>query len=110
MNNSIRISGYKFKAIRSSDKLQNRSGIYAILCQTDNSCALIDVGESAKVKERVTRHDRKKCWVKVGRKLQGNLICVVRYTPYKKRPGRREIEQDIRQDIRERGKRLCGMR
>ncbi len=110
MSKSIEIVGHKFKRIHSPDELHNRSGIYAILCQVGKKCLLIDVGESAKVKKRVLKHDRKKCWNKVGRKLRGNLICVVRYTPYMKRPGRREIEQDIRQDIREQGGRLCGLR
>jgi hypothetical protein len=109
MSKNINIHGHKFN-VCSPDELKNRSGIYAILCQTDNKCKLIDVGESGKVKNRIKNHNRKKCWKKISKKLEGNLFCAVKYTPYKRRSGRRKIEKGIRKNKPKRRGLFCGLR
>jgi hypothetical protein len=86
-----------------SNLLEDRSGIYAILCYTDSKYYLIDVGESATVKTRVENHDRVECWK---RKCKGQLTFSVLYTPNKQQVGRKEIEQEIRQKYNF----LCGER
>ena len=63
---STTIGGYNFDdPYTSTDKLEDMSGIYAILCCRDKICNIIDVGESASVRSRIESHDRKDCWKKI---------------------------------------------
>jgi len=92
---SIEISGFLFDGPYSTtDNLNNRSGVYAILCKNnDDTYRLIDVGESAQVKSRVENHDRKACW---GDNCHSALSVAVHYTPHLQQTGRMEVEQKIR--------------
>ena len=77
----------------STDLLEDRSGVYATICEKGNEFYLIDVGESATVKTRVETHDRKSCWME---NCQGNLVFAVYYTPNLQQSGRMTVEQEIR--------------
>ncbi len=91
---SIKIGNYTFDGpYTSTDMLEDRSGVYAIICQKGDKNYLIDVGESATLKSRVENHDRKDCWIK---NCQGTLAVAVYYTPNLQQPGRMAIEQEIR--------------
>ncbi|SFR14207.1 hypothetical protein [Desulfoscipio geothermicus] len=93
---SIKVGGYTFEGPYSStNSLEDRSGVYAILCTTGdaNTYSLIDVGESSEVKTRVENHDRAGCW---SENCLNTLRCAVYYTPHKQQAGRKEIEQEIR--------------
>jgi hypothetical protein len=91
---SIILLEYTFDGPTSTDRLENRSGVYVIICpKKDKKYSLIDVGESATVKSRVENHDRKDCWEK---NCQGTLAVAVYYTPNLQQPGRIAIEQKIR--------------
>ncbi|MCK4377358.1 MAG: hypothetical protein KAV97_03985 [Actinomycetia bacterium] len=91
---SININNYTFDGPYSStDKIEDSSGIYAIICKKSDKNYIIDVGESAKVKYRVENHDRKDCWNKNCRE---KLTVAVYYTPNLHQSGRMEIEQEIR--------------
>lgn len=61
---TITISNYTFEgSFSTSGSLKNQSGVYVILTPTsNNNYKILDVGESAKVKERVENHDREGCW------------------------------------------------
>lgn len=50
----------------SEDSLKDISGVYAILGRNskNENWTVVDVGESAKVKTRISNHDRKSCWKK----------------------------------------------
>ncbi len=100
---SIKISGYTFEGPYSStDYLDDRSGVYAILCDNGEKYGLVDVGESATVKSRVENHDREDCWK---RKCSSpSLRFAVHYTPHLQQSGRTDIEQEIRS----RFPNLCG--
>ena len=89
---SISVGKYTFEGpyTRTND-LENRSGVYAIHCRKKNY--LLDVGESAKVKERIENHDRKNCWT---RNCAGTVTVSVLYTPNHRQSGRMAIEQEIR--------------
>ena len=92
---SIRIGRYTFEgSYTSTTKLEDRSGVYAILCQKEGNNHVVDVGESATVKSRVDSHDRKDCWK---RNCNGTLAVAVYYTPNLQQPGRMAIEQELRQ-------------
>lgn len=90
----IMIGSYEFKGpYTSTDELEDRSGIYAVLCHFDSEYTVIDIGESAKVKTRVETHDRKECWDK---NCFGELVVAVLYTPNKGKLSRTIIEQSLR--------------
>jgi hypothetical protein len=92
---AITIAGYSFDGPYSStNSLEDRSGVYAILCKKNNDKhSLVDVGESATVKTRVETHDRKACW---NRNCNSSLTVAVLYTPHLQQSGRIDIEQKIR--------------
>lgn len=91
---SITIGNYSFDGPYSSiDRLKDKSGVYAILCHKQQKYHLVDVGEAAKVRSRVENHDRKNCWQS---NCKSTLCVAVYYTPHSPQPGRRAIEQEIR--------------
>lgn len=93
---SIKIGTYSFdEPYTSTDELEDKSGVYAILCKENGEYTLIDVGESREVKTRVENHDRQDCW---SQHCQGELVVSVYYTPNKQKVGRTEIEQEIRDE------------
>lgn len=92
---TISVGIYVFEGPYTDTKpLKDNSGVYAIHCYNDGKYFIIDVGESAKVKERVENHDRKDCWK---RNCGGILTYSVYYTPGLQQPGRVQVEQAIRQ-------------
>ena len=97
---TIEIAGYKFAgAYSSTSSLENRSGVYAVLTPTDAMrYKVIDVGESATVKNRIETHDRKPCWQRNAN--NGGFFYAVHYTPRLQQAGRRLIEQEIRKKYR----------
>jgi hypothetical protein len=88
------IGGYNFEGSYTSiDKIEDMSGIYAVLCCRNKICNIIDVGESASVRSRIETHDRKDCWKE---NCSKTLKFSVYYTPNLRESGRKEIEQEIR--------------
>lgn len=101
---SINIGKYQFDGSYSSTgSLQDRAGVYAIICRNGNTNSLIDVGESATVKSRVDSHDRKNCWQ---RNCSSQLVVAVLYTPGQQQSGRMKIEKEIRDQYNP----SCGLR
>ncbi len=93
---SLTVGKYTFEGpYKSTDNLKDRSGVYAIVCHSNDKYNLVDVGESAQVKSRVEDHDRKPCWTK---NCNSTLKVAVYYTPNLQQSGRREIEQEIRDE------------
>jgi len=91
---SINIGKYAFEGpYKSMGSLQDKSGVYAILCDGGQNYKLIDVGESATVKTRVEGHDRKDCWK---RNCSSTIEYAALYTPNAQQAGRMAIEQEIR--------------
>ena len=91
----INISDRNFGEMYSNfDKFENKSGVYAVLDRRKNGkLYLVDVGESGEVKNRLLKHDRKKCWKD---ETKGEMLFAVYYTPNLKQEGRMKIEQKIR--------------
>jgi len=54
---------------------------------------VLDVGEAANIKERVSNHDRSDCW---RRNCSGIIYYSATYTPNLQQAGRMQIEQRIR--------------
>lgn len=90
----INIGTYQFEGpYEDAAKLEDRSGVYAILDYRGNEYRLLDCGESSTVKTRVAGHDRRPCWI---RNSIGRLCYAVYYTPNLQQSGRMEVEQAIR--------------
>jgi hypothetical protein len=90
---TINIGKYTFEGpYVSTTGLEDRSGVYAILCRAGDDLSVTDVGESATVKTRVENHDRKDCWK---RECGGDLRYAAHYTS--REPDRMAIEQEIRE-------------
>jgi hypothetical protein len=99
---SIIVGNYSFEGpYTSTEKLENKSGIYAIHCLIDGKYYLIDVGESSEVRNRIENHDRRECWIK---NCKGTLTVSVYYTPGLQQTGRMNIEQTLRQQFQP----ICG--
>lgn len=94
---SIIIANYTFEGpYTSTNDLQDRSGVYVIICQNNGKYYPIDVGESHEVKTRVEGHDRSSCWKQ---NCSNMLAATVLYTPHLQQPGRRAIEHEIRNQL-----------
>lgn len=88
---SIKIAGYSFEGPYSlTSSLKKRSGVYAVVC-AGSSTTLLDVGESADVRDRVENHDRKSCWK---RNCSSTIKYAAHYISGEKE--RKKIEQAIR--------------
>jgi len=91
---SLEVGKYTFEGpYRSTERLQEKSGIYLILCETSAKYHPVDVGEAGGVKSRVENHDRKACWT---RNCRSSLVVAVLYTPHLQQPDRRQIEREVR--------------
>jgi hypothetical protein len=91
---SIQVGSYVFGGpYKYTSALEDRSGVYVILCSSNGKYTLVDVGESATVKTRVETHERKSCW---SRNCHSELMVAVLYTPHLQQSGRIEIEKKIR--------------
>lgn len=91
---SFTVGKYEFDGpFSSTNQLQDRSGIYVIVCAVNNQYQPLDCGESATVKSRVEDHERADCWK---RNCNGTLMVAVLYTPNTQSAGRVAIEQEIR--------------
>jgi hypothetical protein len=99
---SIKIGRYDFEGPYSSTTpIEDKSGVYAVLCHVNDKYNVLDVGESATVKTRLDNHERKDCWK---RNCSAVLMFAVYYTPNLQQAGRKEIEQELRKAYNP----LCG--
>lgn len=93
---SVTIGDYTFDGpYTSPDHLEDRSGVYAVLCRSTlvNNLKVIDIGESAQVRTRLQNHDRAPCWAQ---NCTGTLVFAAYYTPNLQQAGRMKIEQELR--------------
>lgn len=101
---SIKIGNYTFEGPYTKvESLQDKSGVYVILCHNSQNYNVVDVGESATIKSRIENHDRKDCWKK---NCSSTLEVAVLYTPNMQQAGRMGIEQELRDQY----KPPCGQR
>lgn len=91
----VKIADYEFEGYyKDTNSLQDKSGVYVILCYRNNEYYVTDVGESGEVKTRVENHDRADCWKK---NCSGSRVYAVKYTPNAKQEERKIIEKNIRE-------------
>jgi len=86
--------GYRFDgAYPDPNLLKSSPGIYVIWSKKGENWKVLDVGESADVKDRLLDHERKPCWTS---HCTGELVYSATYTPDLDQPGREKIAQHIR--------------
>lgn len=98
---SMNIGKYQFNGpFPTTDQIQNRSGVYAVLDCHSTKSVVVDVGESGFLRSRLQNHDRKDCW---RRNCTGQLKVAVLYVNefYRMR-----IEEELRSSF----KPTCGKR
>jgi hypothetical protein len=94
---TVQIGDYAFDGpFKSTDSIEDKSGIYAVLHYKEGKCYLLDIGESSKIKAVIEEHDRKE-WEK---NSKGSIEYSVYYTPKLKKDDRKEIEMKIRATYR----------
>jgi hypothetical protein len=92
------IAGYTFEGpYISTNSIEDKSGVYAVLCKKDSNYSVVDVGESHTPKSRLNTHERKGCWER--KCTNGTIYYAIKYTPNLQQDGRMKIEQDIRAKI-----------
>lgn len=90
----LNVGEYEFDGpFGSADQLEDRSGVYVIVCSVNEQYQPVDCGESASVKSRIENHDRADCW---NNSCNGALMVAVLYTPNLQSAGRVAIEQELR--------------
>lgn len=99
---TIQIGTYNFEGPFSSvDALRNESGVYAILGSNGSGeHVVIDIGESAMLRNRIAGHDRQDQWRQCG------FRWVLAATYYTNAMNRMLIERELRNSYRPR----CGIR
>jgi hypothetical protein len=92
---TVKIGEHDFDGpFESTDSIEDKSGVYAVIHQKEGERYLLDVGESSEMKKRLEDHDRKECWKK---NSKGAIIeYSVYYTPKLDEKARKEIEAKIR--------------
>lgn len=94
---SVKIGRYAFEGIFDNiDAIDNKSGVYAVYSIKGKKATLIDVGESAKVHDRLKNHTRKDCWAKVN--PDGKWGFAIHFTYGLHKAGRLHVEQEIRRN------------
>ena len=90
---TIQLGSYAFEGpLRDSASLADLSGVYAVLGinSGDASWRVLDAGESANVRDRVSCHDRSPCWARQGKRE------IAYAAHYANEASRMRIEQELR--------------
>lgn len=92
---SITLSSYSFDGPYDDPaRLTDQPGVFVVLDRRPDAFYVLDVGESAVVKTRIGRHDRRPCWE---RQCKGKQLEVaVLYTPGMSQGDRTRIEEQLR--------------
>jgi hypothetical protein len=91
---AITIGGYNFEGpFTSLDDSRDDSGVFAVVCDREGKKYLLDIGESATVREDIKNHKRMQSWI---RDCPETLLYAVHYTPRLQQSGRVVIEGNIR--------------
>ena len=89
---TVKIGDYDFDGpFSSTDSIENKSGLYAILHYKEGKYYLLDIGESSRIKKEIEDRDRKE-WEKSS---NGVIEYSVIYTPKLWKDDRKEIETKI---------------
>jgi hypothetical protein len=79
------------------ENIEDKAGVYVVLCEKEKECSILDVGESSKVKKRLRNHERESCWIQ---NCGGKITHSIHYTPRLQQKGRMAIEKKIRETFK----------
>lgn len=99
---TIKIGSYNFEGpFGNTGALRNESGVYAILGSNGpGEHIVLDIGESATLRDRVARHDRQDQWRQCGYRGLSVAVC------YTNAMTRMFMERELRDSFKPR----CGVR
>jgi hypothetical protein len=94
----IPIAQYPFEGPhRSVKKIENSSGVLAVICKESGKYYLLDVDHSDDVKKAIQNHERRKCWESYRR---GIIRYAVLYEQNFPNEAKEDIEKEIRRKYR----------
>lgn len=100
---NLKLGRYDFTLYASAAAVEDKAGVYAVVCKSQDKYRVLDLGESATPQSRLQRHERRPCWQ---RNADGPLMYAVYYTPFSTQRHRLEMELELRQRYNP----PCGMR
>lgn len=93
---SIELKDYSFEGYFSSTSyLEDKPGIYAILCRYFEKNKVIDIGEAENLKTRIDNHESSNCW---RLNCPSSLVYAALYTPDLNQKKREEIVAELRDE------------
>ena len=87
------------------EEIRADSGVYVVTCGQDPGAAVLDVGQSDDVRERIASHDREDCWRK---NCPEDEDLITYWVHYMTGPDYKRITLEL--NIRASAKPLCGER
>jgi len=93
---SLELKDYSFEGYFSSTLyLEDKPGIYAVLCRYFEKNKVVDIGEAENIKTRVDNHESSNCW---RRNCQSSLVYAALYTPDLNQKARENIVDELRDE------------
>lgn len=93
----ISIGRYRFEGpFYDLDGLCPSAGVYAILDRQKGGFAVLDIGESQRINERIGHHERRPCWDQA---CVGMLAYACLYVPASTKHQRLAIEEELREQF-----------
>lgn len=89
----VHLGRYDFTLCPSLGVMEDKAGVYAVLCKQGDKYRVLDVGESATPKTRLATHERRPCWE---RNRDGAMMYAVYPTPFSTQRLRIDIEAELR--------------
>jgi hypothetical protein len=91
---AIHLGKYSFSGpLGSTDKVKERSGVFAVVCKSDMEFFLMDVGEGSKLRTTIEKQDEKDCW---RNSCSGQILIFVHYTSFSTKQERNFIVQELK--------------
>jgi hypothetical protein len=93
---SVELKDYSFEGYFSSTSyLEDRPGIYAVLCRYFEENKVVDIGEDENIKTRIDNHESSNCW---RRNCPSSLVYAALYTPDLNQKKRANIVDELRDE------------
>lgn len=92
------IANYPFDGPhRSVEKIENRPGVFAVICEFEDKYYLLDVDYSDDIKQAILNHGRRRCWEKY---RKGHIRYAVLYERNLSFEDKEDVERKIRHTYR----------
>ncbi len=93
---SVELENYSFEGYFSSTfYLEDKPGIYAVLCRFLEKNKVVDIGEAENIKTGIENNASSNCW---RRNCQSSLVYAALYTPDLNQKARENIVDELRDE------------